>query len=251
MHPYKSELIEFLDERLGEEQNRRIDEHLAQCQGCQEKVAVIVDELSLTQDHQDSTFGKEQKSPDSSRDLEANFAIAKRFVLRREIARGGMGVVYRGFDRELKRDVAIKIAKSSDKSARDLRFAREAQISGQLQHPGIVPVHQTGVLNDGRQYIAMKLVNGQTLMSLISDPDRSKVDAHYFKVFGDICNTMAYAHSKNIVHRDLKPDNVMVGEFGEVQIMDWGLAKKLGSQNSLDQNPVSYTHLTLPTIYSV
>ena len=237
MHPYKSELIEFLDERLGEEQNRRIDEHLAQCQGCQEKVAVIVDELSLTQDHQDSTFGKEQKSPDSSRDLEANFAIAKRFVLRGEIARGGMGVVYRGFDRELKRDVAIKIAKSSDKSARDLRFAREAQISGQLQHPGIVPVHQTGVLNDGRQYIAMKLVNGQTLMSLISDPDRSKVDAHYFKVFGDICNTMAYAHSKNIVHRDLKPDNVMVGEFGEVQIMDWGLAKKLGSQNSLDQNP--------------
>ena len=147
-----------------------------------------------------------------------------------------MGVVHRAFDRELKREIAVKISQDSSSSNRDIRFVREAQISAQLQHPGIVPVHQSGELKDGRQFIAMKVVNGQTLQSLLSQSDQTNVAAQYFKVFDDICNTMAYAHSKDIVHRDLKPANIMVGEFGEVQIMDWGLAKRLKESATDDAN---------------
>ena len=150
-----------------------------------------------------------------------------RFVVLGEIAHGGMGIVYRGFDRDLKREVAIKVLADGANSSAAIRFNREAQISGQLQHPGIVPVHQHGRLQDGRHYIAMKLVKGQTLLELIDGLGDENVNSRVYEIFGQICSTMAYSHSRNIVHRDLKPENVMVGEFNEVQIMDWGLAKKL------------------------
>ena len=105
--------------------------------------------------------------------------IGLRFVVAEEIARGGMGIVYRGFDRDLKREVAIKISQQENgngngSGAIDIRFHREAQISAQLQHPGIVPVYQTGHLKDGRQYIAMKLVKGQTLAAIIRKPEEAR-----------------------------------------------------------------------------
>ncbi len=108
------------------------------------------------------------------------------------------------------------------------RFVEEAQIGGQLQHPGIVPVHELGRLPDGRLFIAMKLVKGRTLAALLETrrgPDADRI--RFLSIFEQICQTMAYAHARGVIHRDLKPSNIMVGSFGEVQVMDWGLAKVL------------------------
>lgn len=108
------------------------------------------------------------------------------------------------------------------------RFATEARIAAKLQHPGIAPVHDVGRLVDGRAFLAMKLVKGETMASRFSariDPADNR--AELLAVFEHLCQTIAYAHANDIIHRDLKPDNVMVGEFGEVQVMDWGLAKEV------------------------
>lgn len=156
-----------------------------------------------------------------------------RFELHGEIARGGMGAVLRGRDTLLGRELAIKVLLESHRDNPDVvqRFFEEAQINGQLQHPGIVPVHEVGELADERPFFAMKLVKGHTLGELLRrrkspDDDRSR----FIGIFEQICQTVAYAHSRGVIHRDLKPSNVMVGAFGEVQVMDWGLAKVLDSE---------------------
>src|SRR5262249_30803250 len=115
------------------------------------------------------------------------------------------------------------------------RFVEEAQVIGQLQHPGIVPVHGLGRLPDGRPYFAMKLVQGRTLAELLAERESPVADAsgspkdlpRFLAVFQQVCQAVAYAHSRGVIHRDLKPANVMVGAFAEVQVMDWGLAKVL------------------------
>ena len=147
-----------------------------------------------------------------------------------EIARGGMGAVLKGRDPDLGRELAVKILLESHKDNPDLvrRFVEEAQIGGQLQHPGIVPIYELGTFADHRPFFAMKLVKGRTLSSLLaerSDPAREL--PRFLGIFESICQTMAYAHARGVIHRDLKPSNVMVGSFGEVQVMDWGLAKVL------------------------
>ncbi len=150
------------------------------------------------------------------------------YQLQGEIARGGMGVLLKGRDLDLGRDVALKVLRE-DLAARPeivRRFVEEAQIGGQLQHPGIVPVYELGVMADQRPYFAMKLVKGRTLAAVIADrdpADRRKL----LDVFASVCQTLAYAHSRGVVHRDLKPANVLIGAFGEVQVIDWGLAKVL------------------------
>src|SRR5439155_12137203 len=107
-------------------------------------------------------------------------------------------------------------------------FLEEAQISGQLQHPGIVPVYELGAFADQRPYFTMKLVKGQTLATLLAQRGEPGQDRpRFLKVFEQVCQTLAYAHARGVIHRDLKPANVMVGKFGEVQVMDWGLAKVL------------------------
>src|SRR5262245_5382354 len=141
-----------------------------------------------------------------------------------------MGIVYRAHDRLLNRTVAVKVMRSRFLDRPDLlrRFLSEARISGRLQHPGIVPVYEVGSLPDTRPFIAMKLIEGRTLARLLRDrPQPSDNLAHFLKVFEALCHTIAYAHQQGVIHRDLKPDNVMVGAFGEVQVMDWGLAKYL------------------------
>ncbi len=155
---------------------------------------------------------------------------AGRYHLMGEIARGGMGVVLKGRDEDLGRDLAVKVLLEKHRDNPELvrRFVEEAQIGGQLQHPGIVPVYELGQLPDDRLYIAMKLLRGRTLAALLEarkDPaeDRSR----FLSIFEHVCQTMAYAHSCGVIHRDLKPSNVMAGSFGEVQVMDWGLAKVL------------------------
>jgi tetratricopeptide (TPR) repeat protein len=142
-----------------------------------------------------------------------------------ELARGGMGIVYRATDLRLNRSVAVKVLQErfGGSPLAAARFLEEAQITAQLQHPGIPPVHQVGVLADGRPFLAMKLIRGNTLVELLRDPkwDRGQV----VSVFEQVCQAVAYAHGHGVIHRDLKPANVMVGAFGEVQVMDWGLAK--------------------------
>jgi WD40 repeat protein len=147
-----------------------------------------------------------------------------------EVGRGGMGVVYRARDLALGRDVAVKLLaeRYAPDSPAARRFLDEARITGQLQHPGIPAVHQVGTLPDGRPFLAMKLIKGRTLDELLRDrPDPAAERGRLLAVFEKVCEAVGYAHAHGVIHRDLKPGNVMVGAFGEVQVMDWGLAKVL------------------------
>jgi serine/threonine-protein kinase len=142
-----------------------------------------------------------------------------------------MGAVLRGHDPGLRREVALKVLLERHSSEPGVagRFVEEAQIAGQLQHPSVVPVYELGSFEDGRPYFAMKLVKGRTLAALLKERSSPADERpHFLKVFEQVCQAVAYAHSKGVIHRDLKPANVMVGAFGEVQVMDWGLAKVLG-----------------------
>ena len=156
-----------------------------------------------------------------------------------EVGRGGMGVVYRARDIALDREVAVKILQ--DKYAPDSgtarRFVDEARITGQLQHPGIPAVYQVGTLGDGRPFLAMKLIKGQTLDELL----KSGVPVDALAITEAVGQAVGYAHAHCVIHRDLKPANIMVGAFGEVQVMDWGLAKVLtvsrDAQRSANTDP--------------
>ena len=148
------------------------------------------------------------------------------YDIEREIARGGMGVVYAARDRAFGREVAVKVMlprMSAD------AFDREARITAGLAHPGIPPVHALGALPDGRPFLVMKLIRGNTLKELLdarADPAADR--ARLLGAFEQVCQAVGYAHARGLVHRDLKPANVMVSAFGEVQVMDWGLAKVAG-----------------------
>jgi serine/threonine protein kinase len=165
---------------------------------------------------------------------------ADRYVLGDEIARGGMGVVYRATDSALGRDVAVKVLQDrfGPASGAARRFADEARITGQLQHPAIPPVHDLGTLPDGRPFLAMKLVKGHTLDALLkARPNPGEERGRFVAVFEQVCQALAFAHAHNVIHRDLKPANVMVGSYGEVQVMDWGLAKVLGARPAMSDGP--------------
>ena len=149
----------------------------------------------------------------------------ERYELREEIGRGGMGVVYRAHDRELARDVAVKVLRAGA-PAGDLarRLHREARVLASLEHPGMVPVHDVGVLPDGAAFYVMRLVRGRRLDEWAAgSPSRTE----RLRAFERICETVAFAHAHGVIHRDLKPGNVMLGAFGEVLVMDWGVAKVL------------------------
>src|SRR5687767_938541 len=164
----------------------------------------------------------------------------ERYTLGAEIARGGMGVICRATDTVLGREVAVKVLheKYGPTSGAALRFADEARITGQLQHPSIPPVHDFGLLPDGRPFLAMKLIKGQTLEELLkARPDASAERGRFVAAFEQACQALAYAHSHDVIHRDLKPANIMVGAFGEVQVMDWGLAKVLGAHATRGGDP--------------
>jgi len=155
-----------------------------------------------------------------------------RYEVVREIARGGVGVVLEAHDEDLGRSIALKVllhCHKDDPRMRE-RLVDEAQISGQLEHPGVVPVHEIGLLGGDRPFLTMKLVRGRTLADLLDERESPSHDRQRFlDVFAKVCQAVAYAHSRGVVHRDLKPLNLMVGAFGEVQVMDWGLAKVLVS----------------------
>ncbi|HSJ65715.1 MAG TPA: serine/threonine-protein kinase [Gemmatimonadaceae bacterium] len=147
------------------------------------------------------------------------------YELREMLGRGGMGTVYLAWDRELAREVALKVVHAEAAAALAHRVVREARTLARLEHPGIVPVHDVGELPDGRIYYVMKRVRGERLdAALRAMPSL----AERLGVFERICEAVAFAHAHGVVHRDLKPENVMLGEFGETLVLDWGAAKTLG-----------------------
>lgn len=151
-----------------------------------------------------------------------------RYELRRELGRGGMGVVYLAEDTELHRQVAVKVLHLDDRAPElAARMRLEAQTLAQLEHPSIVPIYDFGQLPDHRLFYVMKYVQGQRLDAL---PDANLRDR--LRLFIRICEAVAFAHSLGILHRDLKPENMMIGAFGEVLIMDWGLAKHTSEAES-------------------
>jgi tetratricopeptide (TPR) repeat protein/tRNA A-37 threonylcarbamoyl transferase component Bud32 len=176
------------------------------------------------------TAGPDGISPEPS----GPSASPQGYELREEIGHGGMGVVYRARDAALDRDVAVKLLSHHypPDSLPAQRFLSEARITAQLQHPGVPAVHQVGTLADGRPFLAMKLIKGSTLETILKErPDTSADRGRLLAIFEAICQAVGYAHAHHIIHRDLKPANVMVGAFGEVQVMDWGLAKVLGEES--------------------
>ncbi len=172
--------------------------------------------------------------------------IGDRYQLSGEIARGGMGAVLRGRDVDLGRDLAVKVLleKYVDRPEVARRFIEEAQIGGQLQHPGVVPVYDIGRFGD-RPFFTMKLVKGQTLSALLAERTDAAADRpRLLGIASQVAQAMAYAHAKGVIHRDLKPANIMVGAFGEVQVMDWGLAKVLAEGGVADEERASRAHQT-------
>jgi eukaryotic-like serine/threonine-protein kinase len=139
------------------------------------------------------------------------------------IGRGGMGTVYLAHDAALDRRVAIKVLSLPEPHGESAaRLAREARILASLEHPGLVPVHDVGLLPDGRPYYVMKFVGGARLDVYLQSP---RTEAERLAIFARICETLAFVHAAGVIHRDLKPQNIMVGPFGEVLVLDWGLAR--------------------------
>ena len=165
-----------------------------------------------------------------------------RYRLLERVARGGMGVVYAAEDEKLQRRVALKVldAPCADGDLAN-RLIREALVLARLEHPGIVPVHDVGTLNDGRVFYTMKFVQGQRLDQYI---ETVPFVTERLRLFLRICDAVAFAHAHGVLHRDLKPANIMVGSFGEVLVMDWGLAKLL-REDTDRQTPVADPEATI------
>ncbi|MBL9077329.1 MAG: SUMF1/EgtB/PvdO family nonheme iron enzyme [Planctomycetes bacterium] len=172
---------------------------------------------------------------------------AQRFVVEGQVGQGGMGAVLRIHDRYLNRRLAMKVllerTAPTDEQERRLanqllgRFLEEAQVTSQLDHPGVVPVHELGLDQNGKVFFTMRLVKGRTAGELFAESFAGAADwplTRALEIVLKVCDTMAYAHEKGVLHRDLKPSNVMVGRFGEVYVMDWGLAKVVGEQDRHD-----------------
>ena len=173
-----------------------------------------------------------------------------RFRIQSPLASGGIGQVMRALDTELHREVAVKEIQPALAGSQEVRarFLREAEITGQLEHPGIVPVYGMGRDASERPFYAMRLVRGQTLQQAVQEfHDRSRDGRRFFGLefqkllrrFLHVCQTVAYAHSRGVIHRDLKPDNILLGPFGETLVVDWGLAKVTAADDLHPAQPPS------------
>ena len=162
----------------------------------------------------------------------------RRYEEREVLGSGGMGYVIKAFDRVLHREVAIKVLPPDcllDRLESE-RFIQEARITGKLEHPHIVPVYDFGETENGVRYICMKLVQGETLERLLSELSSDRLEteqlADLLEIFVKVCDAVAYAHSHGVIHRDLKPGNVMISDFGQVYVVDWGLALAQHSEHA-------------------
>jgi serine/threonine protein kinase len=227
------QLIRHL-ERPTQEEIDQVNHHIEDCPECKARLAVLA--------------GSPPSDPVLNHVLALALAVQQpvtptveagkllgHYELLEEIGRGGMSVVWRCRDHALHGDIAMKILKEKYREHANFsdfcrRFRREARVLGELQHPGIVPIYQTGTLPDGRPFFVMKLVKGRTLAQLLKEHGPG---ARWLAVFAAVCQAVAYAHSQGVIHRDLKPGNVMVGAFGEVQLMDVGVARVLPGSSIL------------------
>ncbi len=176
------------------------------------------------------------------------------YRIQKQIGKGGMGAVFRAKDGVFHRSLAVKVLAIRHRHSEELRqrFMDEAQLMGQLQHPGIPPVYELGTLPDGRPFFAMKLIKGQTLSELLRERKTNDSGiSRLLGVFDQVCQTVAYVHDQGVIHRDLKPANIMVGAFGEVQVMDWGLAKVLSLSPRKSHNPADTANEAPSTIFTV
>ena len=176
-----------------------------------------------------------------------------RYLIEGEIARGGMGAVLRAVDCDIRREVAVKYLLDQSDHRKKVRFIEEAQITGQLEHPNIPPVHELGVDAQKRVFFAMKMVRGRSLAQVLDELRTNARSAEkewplsrLLNILVNTCNALAYAHSRGVIHRDLKPSNVMVGDFGEVYVMDWGLAKVRGGPSAVAGPAPSAIAVTVP-----
>ena len=162
----------------------------------------------------------------------------ERYEIGKELGQGGMGVVLAAMDRRMRRTVAFKMLKDDVRTSREYRrrFVREAQITCQLEHPSIIPIHDLGTLDDDRLFYTMRVVRSPSLGDVIHDPalrrDWSLV--RLLSAYVQVLRAVGYAHARNIIHRDLKPSNILLGDYGEVYVADWGLAKVLGVDDEVD-----------------
>ncbi len=184
-----------------------------------------------------------RQDPPDSREAVPTARETERFRVLRSYAQGGLGEVFVALDAELEREVALKEIRElfADDPESRVRFVQEARVTGRLEHPGIVPVYGLGRYPDGRPYYAMRFIGGESLQQAIRrfheadrDPHRDRTERglalrELLGRFLAVCDTLGYAHSRGVVHRDIKPANIMLGEFGETLVVDWGLAKVLGS----------------------
>ena len=228
------------------------------CRGCGSALEVPVaiqrdqiDTPAIGSRTRDSDGRVDLPLPGTNRPLAASETVTQalgRYQFEGELARGGMGVVLRAADQVIQRDVAVKRLLNDSNPSSKLRFISEAQITGQLEHPNIVPVYDLGLDASNRLYFAMKLVKGKslahTIESIRADPNSGRRDSRLSRlltVFVSVCNAVAYAHSRKVIHRDLKPANIMIGDFGAVYLMDWGLAKLLSLPESPSRVPLGVT----------
>jgi serine/threonine-protein kinase len=243
-------LRRYLEQQLSTEEASALETHVEACSHCEAALARLADVAEARQPWLFDAGGTPAKAPERPdagavdpgadtgphtgwSDADTAWVVALleqdgRYQVDQEIGRGGMGVVLKGRDLRLGRDLAFKVLRQElrGQKAIEQRFVREAQVCSQLQHPGIVPVYETGYLADGLPYFTMKLVEGQTLAKLLQQRTQVGEDLdRWLQVFVQVCLAVARAHSKGVLHRDLKPSNIMVGAFGEVQVMDWGMAK--------------------------
>ncbi|MDG3008432.1 serine/threonine-protein kinase [Paludisphaera mucosa] len=199
--------------------------------------------------------------PDGDADRTSNYSVGsatsdgRRFRVLRPHARGGLGAVFVAMDSELNREVALKqiLDRHADDQTSRARFLLEAEITGGLEHPGIVPVYGLGTYGDGRPYYAMRFIRGDSLKEAIGrfhadaaskdDPGRRSLELRQLlRRFLDVCNAIDYAHSRGVLHRDLKPGNVIIGRHGETLVVDWGLAKVQGRTDAVgspDERPLA------------
>lgn len=224
-----------LDDALDGERSAKDSEDVARGDSVLERIGEVLGmrpKIFLREESDGSASGLNSPPPEDSG------AAAGKYSVHGELGRGGVGAVHRGHDQDLGRDVALKFLhdKYRDDTALLHRFVEEAQIGGQLQHPGIVPVYDLGIV-DGRPFFSMKLIKGETLAKKLAERESLTKDRGAFiSIFEDICQTLAYAHARGVVHRDLKPANIMIGSFGEVQVVDWGMGKVLQAGETTNES---------------
>lgn len=239
----KNAISSSLDETSDSAEGLSLDETISIVQV--EESAVT--DLFLQHDSEQPTMVRnEHPSASSGSSLNLTTGDSTRFKIRRQFAQGGLGVIYLARDNQFHRDVALKQIRD-DRNEHVVvsdKFLFEAEVTGQLEHPGIVPVYSMGLTPEGKPYYAMRFIRGIELKAAIRElhESKGKKQLDYYGVefrsllqrFISVCQTIAYAHKRGVLHRDLKPANIMLGPYGETLVVDWGLARPLQTQAAED-----------------